>query len=412
MKNYRKFLIALGITFFGSWFNLIAIVSLIYTLTGSKSALGMAFAVKFLPKVLFSFGTTFIADRFSKKKIMIASELFSCFAVLGLVISTGNENMSIWIYVFYFLMNASISIFDPIRIAIIPTLFEKEEEYSKAVTELTIVRYATMFVATGIGGISLEILGARSLFILDAITFFISAIIISTMKMEHSKKQERLNISFTSSIYSMITDIKNGVDEVKRKVQIKRVIFIYGCRQFVYGIAQVVFSLLVLDKLAMSSAWLGISYTAGGVGCILAGFLLKIIKKRVSNESLNKLFNLLIYNLNALAIFIMFAAPNIGLFLIAVFMHDIVATASDIFLDTSIITLADKETVGKITSFYMTVGNLLFWLASVIYSILLSDVGYVKLGAVLALIMFGGTMFSYIMVNIKFNGCLKRDDIL
>ncbi len=393
MKNYRKLMVALGITYFGSWFNLIAIVSVTYAITGSKFALGVAFAIKFLPKLIFSFLSAFILDRFNKKKIMAIAEYTSFFAVLGIAIVTGDSGSIIWVYVFYFIMNSAVSIFDPARMAIIPTLFESKEDYGKAVSELSNIRYSTMLIATGLGGVLLEIVGARMLFLFDAITFFISASIIMTIKLEH-KSLQSTKLKLTASIQNLFKEFKIGLKEIKNVPGLQSAVIIFGSRQFVYGIAQVTFSLLVLDKLGKSESWLGIAYTAGGVGCVTAGFLFKVLQKKL-NEKFYKLFNILIYPLNALAMFLMFASGNIGMFLVVVFIHDIFSVSSEIFLDSSIVTFAGKETVGKISSIYMTIGRLLYLLATLAYTFLLNGIGYVELGAILAAILLLGVAISF-----------------
>ncbi|MEN8907536.1 MAG: MFS transporter [Clostridiales bacterium] len=414
MKNYRKLMVALGITFFGSWFNLIAIVSAIYEATGSKWALGMAFVVKFLPKLIFSFLSAFILDQFNKKKIMATAEYISFFSVLGLAIVVNSNNTIMWMYIFYFIMNAAISIFDPARMSIIPTLFKEEKDYGKAVSELTIIRYSTMLVATGIGGMLLEIIGAQMLLVIDAITFFLSASIIMTMKLEY-KPLQREKLKLTSSIYNIYEDLKIGLKEIKNAPRLKSAVIIFGSREFAYGIAQVTFSLLVLDKLGKSESWLGIAYTAGGIGCVLGGYIFKILQKKY-NE---KFFNLIIYPLNAVAMFLMFASENIVMFLVVVFFHDIFSVSSEIFLDTNIVTWASKETVGRISSLYMTVGRLFYFLAILAYTFLLNGIDYAELGTVVAAILLAGVAISFyitrsdseVLAKKGFNAVKKKSNI-
>ncbi len=363
----------------------------------------MAFIVKFLPKIIFSFSSAFFVDRFNKQKIMAISEIISCIAV-GLLAFNTNSSIIV-IYVFYFIMNASIAMFDPTRMAIIPTLFKDKKDYAKATSELTIIRYATMLIATGIGGYFFELFGAKVLFIFDACTFFVSALIILSMKLDvmesdHSSK------SLGQVVKNMWDDVKEGMVVVKNTPIIKNIITIFSFRQFVYGIGNVVFSLLVLDKLLKSEFWLGLAYTAGGVGCVLGGFAIKRYLKKIElNVASFPYLNIIVNGLNAIIFTCMFLSNNIYLFLLCVLLHDITMITAEVTLDTSIITFAEEKLVGRMSSFYMTMGQLVFLLGTVSYIVILKSLSYDHLGILLGCIMFAGP----VMCSIMFKKYIKQE---
>lgn len=184
MSNYKKLLIAMGTTYFGSWFNLIAIVSVIYSITGSKMAVGMTFIIKFLPKVLFSFISAAILDRVSSKKVIIISEIVSAFSILGIIVSFKMRMAISIVYIFYFILGGSVSVFEATRISIIPKVVENKEEYSTFISKATIIRYSTMLISTGIGGFLLEALGETLLLGIDMLSFVISAVILTTITLK------------------------------------------------------------------------------------------------------------------------------------------------------------------------------------------------------------------------------------
>ena len=404
MNNFKRMKLALIVTYFGSWFNLIAFISVIYSLTGSKQAVGLSFLVKFLPKVIFGFMSAFILDRYSKKKVLIISEVFSFFSVLGMLLLIDKPNFLSVIYLFYFILGASTSIFDIARTSIIPELLEDKSLYGKAVSDFTVIRYATMLIATGLGGLLLERFGVKVVLSIDVLSFLISAIIISTLKFRVNTVLKN-NMRLKSNIESIVEDIKLGFQEVLGKKSLLKIILTFACFQFVYGIAQVAFPLVILDNLSKinnlskPSFWLGISYTVGGIGCVLSGVFFKRTHMRVESKKLDRFIEVIIYPLNAIVILLLFSQNNIFMFLGVVFIHDVVNTFREIYFDSSIITIAGENTVGRINAFYITTGRITHMLGTVLYSSILGILSFQILGLILAGIMLIGIGINYLFLN-------------
>ena len=71
----------------GDWFNLIAILALLRSIgADSASAFGGALIVKALPSVVVTPWAGDLADRFSRKGIMLMSDVLRAFVVFGLFI--------------------------------------------------------------------------------------------------------------------------------------------------------------------------------------------------------------------------------------------------------------------------------------------------------------------------------------
>lgn len=380
MSNYKKLLTAMGTTYFGSWFNLIAIVSVIYSITGSKMAVGMTFIIKFLPKVLFSFISAAILDRVSSKKVIIISEIVSAFSILGIIVSFKMGMVISIVYIFYFILGGSVSVFEATRISIIPKVVENKEEYSTFISKATIIRYSTMLISTGIGGFLLEALGETLLLGIDMLSFVISAVILSTitLKVDNISKVDSESLISCSTF---INEIKVGFNEVTSNTAIRKIILIFGINQFIYAIAQSNFSLIVLDKLASSESKLGLAYSIGGVGCVISGFVFRKILARSKNQ--NKLLYVII-PFNAIFLAMMFISPTLIVFYISVFCHDLFATMFEIYTDSALVSEVKSDVIGKVSSFYMTFGRICYLTSLIIYTFALTKVDYSILGVVLA----------------------------
>jgi len=63
------------VSFFGDWFNTIALYSIVERLTDSPFALGLVFITKMLPMGLVSPIAGLIADRFNRRRLMIGADI-------------------------------------------------------------------------------------------------------------------------------------------------------------------------------------------------------------------------------------------------------------------------------------------------------------------------------------------------
>ncbi len=150
MSNYKKLLVATTISSFGSWLNLIAMISLIYNMTGSGMALGFVFLIKFLPRVLISSLVSPIIDKYNKRKISMYCEFIAGILIISIAFLS---NISIpLVFVLYFFQNGIISIFAATKMALIPNLIDDESDFIKASSTLSIINNVKCYHLWQLGG--------------------------------------------------------------------------------------------------------------------------------------------------------------------------------------------------------------------------------------------------------------------
>jgi Na+/melibiose symporter-like transporter len=67
----------------GDWFNTIALYTIILNLNGIRPRIGLLLVARFLPSFVFGSLSGVVADRFSRRSIMIVSDLLRALVVLG-----------------------------------------------------------------------------------------------------------------------------------------------------------------------------------------------------------------------------------------------------------------------------------------------------------------------------------------
>jgi MFS family permease len=176
-RNYRFLWLGSVVSQFGDWFNLIASASLIASLTTSGAALSFLFLARFLPLFLFSPFAGVLADRYDRRLVMIASDLLRALTVLGLLLV--READDVWLlYVLTITQFALSSLFVPARTAVLANVVKKHELV--AANALDSLTWSTMLAFGAFaGGVVAARFGVAEAFVMDALTFVLSAVLVS-----------------------------------------------------------------------------------------------------------------------------------------------------------------------------------------------------------------------------------------
>jgi MFS family permease len=128
IRNFRLLWIGQGISVLGDQFYLIALPWLVLQLTGDALAVGTVLALVAFPRALFMLVGGALIDRFSPRKVMLASDALrlALVTLLTLLILTGLIQM--WmLYGFALLFGLVAVFFYPAQPALIPQLVEEEQ---------------------------------------------------------------------------------------------------------------------------------------------------------------------------------------------------------------------------------------------------------------------------------------------
>src|SRR5260370_34493459 len=125
---FRLYIIGSAISDTGTWMQVMAQGWVMSTLTNKAILLGMANFAAGLPTLALTMYGGSVADRFDKRKILIATQIAQIFLALGLgwLVLTGRIN--IWhILIFAALLGVSIAFEMPAISALVPELVRRDE---------------------------------------------------------------------------------------------------------------------------------------------------------------------------------------------------------------------------------------------------------------------------------------------
>ena len=189
-REYRKLWSAQVVSQLGDWFSSISLYTLLLTLTGSAEAVGIFLSVQFLPAALAGYWTGPLVDRFSRKKLMFMMDILRAILALGYLLVDNKEEV-IWVYIITFLIVICQAIFEPSRKAILPDIVSREEMVTaNAISGAT---WSTMLaLGAAIGGIVSDLFGRETAFVLNSLSFLLSAWFVTRLRAEeHSVEAKK-----------------------------------------------------------------------------------------------------------------------------------------------------------------------------------------------------------------------------
>ena len=187
--NFRWLWSGQIVSLLGDWFNMIASVALVASLTESGLAVGGLFVLRMLAPFLTSPLAGVLADRYSRRSILIASDIARGFIVLGML--TVRSADLVWLlYVLTALQLGTSSFFFTARTAILPDIVEPRA--LGAANAITSATWSVMLaIGAALGGFTAGWLGVHAAFAIDAATFFISALLVAQIRSAPPSSESR-----------------------------------------------------------------------------------------------------------------------------------------------------------------------------------------------------------------------------
>lgn len=258
--DYRRLWLAQIISNFGDWFGILAVYALIQTYSGSELLLGLIIVVKMLSLAFSSPLAGYITDRFNRRRLMILCDLARGVLVLGLILIKSTELL--WLaYVITAFQMVFSAIFEPAKTSSIPNVTTSGELVIANI--LSAASWSIIFT-TGMafGGFATAYLGTDIVFVINAISYGISAIFIYRAiipQVEMSAEEKRKNRNPLTGIFEGFRFLKNN-RFVLRPALAKGM--------FTMCVGALVYMLIIVaeDVLMMGSIGLGILYAARGIG--------------------------------------------------------------------------------------------------------------------------------------------------
>jgi MFS family permease len=275
--NLRRVWIAQVISEVGDWLNNIAVLALILELA-DRSNQGIAIALyvtaRHLPQFLLGPVAGVLADRISRTSIMIFSDLIRAVLALGFMLAEALSSLPLVYFVGASLICLS-TFFNVARRAATPSFVTTDLELHSANALMASTSSATLAIGSAIGGLLAAGFGRNTVFVINSISFLISADLVRKVVTFRDDTRERESAERQG--LGFYRDFVEGLAYVRDK-EILRTVFIVvavwglgnGCARAIYSIAGAELG-SQLDRFTANPSEFGISllFIAIGVGGLI-----------------------------------------------------------------------------------------------------------------------------------------------
>jgi MFS family permease len=198
LKNARflRLWIGQGTSFVGDAVSMVALVVLVVQITGSASAVGGALVARLLPTIASPLAGV-LADRVDRRVVLVAGDLARAVLVLGLVFARDLAT----IYVLVFLMGLARTVFNPTVRAAFPSVVGGGN-LTRANALIAGTFSTSIMVGPALGGLLVASIGVDAAFLADAVTYLISAILLSTVPLPHPRRESEEQTGFVRDLRS------------------------------------------------------------------------------------------------------------------------------------------------------------------------------------------------------------------
>ena len=253
---FRRLLAAQTISRWGDTFNSVALVILVYRLTGSGVKVAGTVAFEIAPVLLFGFVAGSVVDRYPRRRVMIVADVAR--AAVALLIVFFHELLSV-VYLAAFLLSAFSVFFNPAAASVLPALVDEDEIVgaNSAVWSAAVISQIALAPAAGA---LVAVAGPGPAFTINAASFAISAVLIAWLPLpQHAAPVSARHID----------DIIEGLRVIRHNRFLSVLAGVQGLAALSAGATSALLVVLAENHLKVGPGQFGMLIAAIGIG---AGF--------------------------------------------------------------------------------------------------------------------------------------------
>jgi MFS family permease len=278
IREFRLLWLAQVISDFGDSLTNLTLLILINQLTGSTAALATMAIVLGIPQVTFGLLAGVYVDRWDRKRIMFLSDLLRGAMVLGFIgaIATGQ----IWLlYVVAFIQASIGTFFTPARSALLPRLVPRTGLLA-ANSLSQISRIIAGVAGSAAAGV---LVGAFNVtwpaFTFDALTFFVSALLVSRIVVRAAERPAAPASSGTPR--EIFAQLAGGLQVIAHSRILTGTLMALAVTMLGLGAVNVLIVPLIINDLHVPATWFGAVEFAQTASMVLSGGLVAVLAARL-----------------------------------------------------------------------------------------------------------------------------------
>jgi MFS family permease len=256
----------------GDTLHYIALVVLVYQLTGRGAAVAVLVAAEILPVLVLGPVAGVVIDRFSRKAVLIGSDLVRAVLVLTLLWPQGAWHA----YLVAAGLAAANTFFSPTVQAVIPAITTEEQGLAANSVAWSTGRLVQILASAIAGGL-IAYVGTRLVFGLNALTFVVPALLIVRLQLPAHAGQ--LGEQTKRGLTSFVAEARAGLVFARHDAFVWRLLLVQAIASFAVGATGAMLVVLAEEHLHLPPAGFAWLIGAIGVGALVGPLIPNVLAR-------------------------------------------------------------------------------------------------------------------------------------
>lgn len=257
----------------GSYMTRFALTIWLWNLSEQATPIALLAFFTEIPAILTSPLSGAIADRFSRKTLIILGDTVAGLSTLMILLLYLGGNLEIWHLYLIGAFNGAFTRLQKLAYTASIIMLIPEEDYTRASGMGSVLHYGSVIIAPAVAGALYPIVDLLGILVIDLATFMIAIATVLLVTIPNpsssSKKQDTPSPSLGK-------DIKFGFSYLLNRPGLLSLIFIATVFQFSHDIGKALYSPMILARSGNDTQVLGFVSAAAGIGGILGSIMVSV----------------------------------------------------------------------------------------------------------------------------------------
>lgn len=273
--SFRRLWLGQAVSAFGDRISDVAIPIFIYDLTGSATHLGLAVVVRVLASILFGLIAGVLSDRWDRRVTMVVSDMSRAVLIglLTIVVFYSSPDRAnpllpgislTLLYTVNFLSAVASQFFSPARISALSEVVPGNMLLEANSIDQGTTSFIT-FVGYSVAGFLVTTLGAQTTFIVDSLTFLLSAVFVAGVVLQKRERTEAEREPLRDGVVA-------GLDVAWSHPVLRALLIVSAVAPFALGATSPLLVIFALEVLEVGRSGYALLMAAFGVGIAVGMF--------------------------------------------------------------------------------------------------------------------------------------------
>lgn len=389
LKDFAKLLAANIVNRFGDSIDAIAFTWMVYILTDSAAWSAIIYGVNRIPTIFLQPVAGARVENGNKKAIMVGTDILRGICVAFIAVAYFMQFLQPWMLIITSLIISSAEAFRlPASSAVLVRILPKEK-IDFGVSLNSSVSTATELIGTAIAGVIISLFGLSAAIGIDALTFAVSALLLSTL----SIKEQHAGQRNAGSRYTEL--LKAGCKYVLSEKTIFRFIVLAVMANAIFVPINSLQAPLVSEILKEDEKMLSVLSIALAAGMMLSAVLYPYIAGKISVRPLifltGVLFGIYYMSLVAIGSYVEYTAVKYVLVAVSSFIAGVAVSLLSTYINATFLKVVKQEYIARTAAIMNSAASsampLVSFLVSIVAARLSTAVIFIISGILLIIVM-------------------------